>query len=369
MADQSIRKKHGRNDDESSKSFKKARIEQVNVRYLSRESFSVFDQIRFRERGNVFIRQSWNNIFNIKIGSSLERYIPKDCHGSTIDTKISTEHGAIFNLEFSPNNQYLVAACENKAILLFDPCSQKRIRIIRNAHKDGVNCVTFLDNRTFATCSDDKNISLWDIRNTRSSIFSLRGHTSWVKSINYNTRTKQLVSSAFDDTIRTWNINDFTNSDNIKGNKVMKIPYLTRTKLMCHNECQKLVAATNTGILFVVHNLKFDTLKVDTSDTMRKLKNIDIDCNDFPVMNLDTHKNVSNRIEFITEFANDVDPWCIASIQIHPQMESILSRYGTKGRQNSEWSTIHSFYEGNIKIKFLFFECRYHARLNINFSI
>ena len=350
-----LRRKHGRDDDLSPQSsHKKPRIEKVNVKYLHQKDFSVFELIRFRERGNVFIPQPqrlWNNIFNTnKIGASLELYTANN--RKSLNT--SAEQGSIFNLEFSPNNKYLVAACENRAILLFDPCSQKRIRFIRGAHTDAVNCVTFLDSRTFATCSDDKNISLWDIRNTDKNIFTLRGHTSWVKSINYDKHTKLLVSSAFDDTVRTWDIDNFSNIDDIKSTRVMKIPYLTRTKLMCHNQCnRKLVAATTTGILFVVHNLNFDTLRVDSFETMKKLRDTEVDCKDLPVVNLESDINISNRIEFVTEFANDVDPWCIASIQIHPQRESILSRYTTKGNDNSEWSTIHSLYEGKLD----FFKC------------
>ena len=310
MADssKSLRRKHGRNEDLYPKlSQKKAKIEKVNVTYLHQKDVSVFDQIRFRERGNIPQRRRrfLSNIFTAnKFGTSLELYISEDRKVSNP----STEQGSIFNLEFSPNNEYLVAACENRAILLFDPCRQKSIRFIRGAHEDAVNCVTFLDNRTFATCSDDKNICLWDIRNTNKKIFTLRGHTSWVKSINYDKQTKTLVSSAFDDTVRTWNIENFTNDiDSIKSTRVMKIPYLTRTKLMCHNESsRKLVAGTNTGIVFVVHNLDFDTLRVDSFDTMKVLRDTEIDCKDLPVVNL-TDENISNRIEFITEFANDVD--------------------------------------------------------------
>ena len=55
-----------------------------------------------------------------------------------------------------------------------------------------------------------------------------------------------------------------------------------------------------------------------------------------------------NRIEFIPTFAPDTIPWCIASIQVHPKMDSILSRYTTRGHDNSEWTTVHTLKEGII---------------------
>lgn len=35
----------------------------------------------------------------------------------------------------------MVAACEKRSILLFDPTSQKYIQSVDNAHGDCVNCV------------------------------------------------------------------------------------------------------------------------------------------------------------------------------------------------------------------------------------
>ncbi len=95
-------------------------------------------------------------------------------------------HEAVFNLEFSPDGKMLLCACENKSILSLDPHSHKKINMIQDAHDDCVNCIRFIDSRTFAACSDDKTISLWDVRKLTSVFNSLKGHSSWVKSIEYN---------------------------------------------------------------------------------------------------------------------------------------------------------------------------------------
>ena len=65
----------------------------------------------------------------------------------------------------------------------------------------------FLDNWSFATCSDDKNVKLWDVRNLVSSVQTLQGHKNWVKNIEYDKTNQLLVTSGFDCNIFTWPIN------------------------------------------------------------------------------------------------------------------------------------------------------------------
>jgi WD repeat-containing protein 32 len=65
----------------------------------------------------------------------------------------------------------------------------------------------FLDNRTFATCSDDNTVALWDARNMRTRTRTLCGHSNWVKNIEYVAKDGQLVTSGFDGSIYTWDLN------------------------------------------------------------------------------------------------------------------------------------------------------------------
>ncbi|KAG7252134.1 hypothetical protein CRUP_024186, partial [Coryphaenoides rupestris] len=92
-------------------------------------------------------------------------------------------------------------------VLLFDPVSSKHIKTLVEAHEDCVNNIRFLDNRLFATCSDDTTIALWDLRNLNMKVCSLHGHASWVKNIEYDTNTRLLVTSGFDGNVITWDTN------------------------------------------------------------------------------------------------------------------------------------------------------------------
>ena len=66
---------------------------------------------------------------------------------------------------------------------------------------------SFLDNRVFVTCSDDTTVRLWDARNLTNELKVLRGHTSWVKNIEYCSTAGKLITSGFDGNVFAWDIN------------------------------------------------------------------------------------------------------------------------------------------------------------------
>lgn len=74
-------------------------------------------------------------------------------------------------------------------------------------------CYRFLDSRVFATCSDDSTVALWDARNLRSRIRTLEGHSNWVKNIEFSQSDGLLVTSGFDGSIYTWDINRYMQFD------------------------------------------------------------------------------------------------------------------------------------------------------------
>lgn len=64
----------------------------------------------------------------------------------------------------------------------------------------------------FATCSDDATVALYDTRNLKTKIRTLRGHSNWVKNIEYSKKDCLLVTSGFDGSIFTWDLNSYTES-------------------------------------------------------------------------------------------------------------------------------------------------------------
>ncbi|NWX94010.1 DCA10 factor, partial [Nothoprocta pentlandii] len=146
----------------------------------------------------------------------------------------------------------LTVACEQTEVLLFDPISSEHIKTLSEAHEDCVNNIRFLDNRLFATCSDDTTIALWDLRKLNTKVCTLHGHTSWVKNIEFDTNTRLLVTSGFDGNVIIWDTNRCT-EDGCPHKKFFHTRFLMRMRLM--PDCSKMLISTSSGYLLILHDL------------------------------------------------------------------------------------------------------------------
>lgn len=71
-------------------------------------------------------------------------HISKKRKLSTRENGNNEHHGGIFNLSFTPDGSLLLAATENKAILLYDPITHQHIRTVSKAHDASINYIKFL---------------------------------------------------------------------------------------------------------------------------------------------------------------------------------------------------------------------------------
>ncbi|XP_071441141.1 DDB1- and CUL4-associated factor 10 homolog [Hetaerina americana] len=256
------------------------------------------------------------------------------------------DHGGVFNLEFSQDGSLLVAACEKKSILMFDPLCRRLIHSINNAHRDCVNCVRFLDSRVFATCSDDSTVALWDARNLKSRIRTLYGHSNWVKNIEFSAREDLLVTSGFDGSIYTWDINSYTESGFLY-NRVFHTNGLMRTRL--NPDATKMIICTTGGYLIIIHELDLHNLPFDLygfKPNMYRLMQLSQATIPMAVRfnHLFSRWRRRNRVEFVTDFPVNDDAEVVSSLQVHPQGWSVLSR-NISNDESSEWSCVHDIQE------------------------
>lgn len=112
----------------------------------------------------------------------------------------------------------------------------------------------------FATCSDDATIALWDTRNLRQKLRSLNGHMNWVKNIEYSRQDGLLVTSGFDGSVFTWDINSYT-EQSLVYEKVFHMSGLMRCRIS--PDASKLVISTTGGYMIIIHNLDLHTLAKD----------------------------------------------------------------------------------------------------------
>ncbi|XP_040055674.2 DDB1- and CUL4-associated factor 10 isoform X2 [Gasterosteus aculeatus] len=275
---------------------------------------------------------------------------------------LSTQtHGAVFNLEYSPDGSVLTVACEQTEVLLFDPISSRHIKTLTEAHEDCVNNIRFLDNRLFATCSDDTTIALWDLRKLNSKVCSLHGHASWVKNIEYDSKTRLLVTSGFDGNVITWDTNRFT-EDGCPHKKFFHTRYLMRMRLT--PDCSKMLISTSSGYLLILHDLDLtQSLEVGSYRMLRARRTpLSSDGGTSASRSAGTPRQGNdsskihppreglpprNSLEVLTpEIPGERDRGnCITSLQLHPKGWATLIRCSSN-MDDQEWTCVYEFQEG-----------------------
>lgn len=301
----------------------------MSLRHQRNKRSPLFSCIHSREIGDKFTQGDAN-----RKCSSLYSNFQSVYTWDPQKTIYSCHHGGIFNFDFSPDGSMLAAACEGHSVLIFDPFSHRVITEVNKAHNDCVNCVRFLDSRLLATCSDDNNVALWDIRYLKTPLHVLCGHTNWVKNIEYASDCGKLVTSGFDGNIFTWDINSYCDGA-IQGEKVFTHKMLMRSKLS--PDCTKLIVSTQEGKLIMINNLSLTHLAEDMKEFLpHRFLAQTIHQRDSSLMN----RKRRNYFEIINDWPLGNGAGDIASIQIHPQGWCVLSRNVNRDYK-SEWTCVH----------------------------
>ncbi|XP_028911915.1 DDB1- and CUL4-associated factor 10 isoform X2 [Ornithorhynchus anatinus] len=256
-----------------------------------------------------------------------------------IDAPIVWSHTALF-IEYIPKTlcwlirSVLTVACEQTEVLLFDPISSKHIKTLSEAHEDCVNNIRFLDNRLFATCSDDTTIALWDLRKLNTKVCTLHGHTSWVKNIEYDTNTRLLVTSGFDGNVIIWDTNRCT-EEGCPHKKFFHTRFLMRMRLT--PDCSKMLISTSSGYLLILHDLDLTkSLEVGSYPILRARRTAS-----------GSGASPRNSLEVLTpEVPGERDRGnCITSLQLHPKGWATLLRCSSN-TDDQEWTCVYEFQEG-----------------------
>ncbi|KAI1297397.1 DDB1- and CUL4-associated factor 10 -like protein [Halotydeus destructor] len=285
-----------------------------------------------------------------------------DDHVSKSSSNHIPFHGGIFNLAYSADGSVLVAATERKSLLFFDPLTHKLTSTIEKAHMNSVNYVKFLDDRLFASCSDDFTVGLWDIRNTRTKLKSLQGHSYWVKNIEYDSSKGLLLSSSYDGCVNMWDINHTKEQPDVPLNDAVRsgeadnyqtevvydherILYLSCImRMRLTPDSSKMVICTSEGYIMVIHDLDLENLTSDLtgfqSDLYRLMQKGHSCGLDFGSWYNKLFTAKRNRVELISDFPDENEAHSITSLDVHPHSWSILSRNISRD-ENSEWSCVH----------------------------
>lgn len=75
---------------------------------------------------------------------------------------------------------------------------------ILTQHTDPIRSLVFRSTtNTFATCSTDKTIKIWNLKSNKHKI---TGHGDSVSGLVFDPNKNQLISGSFDETIRIWEV-------------------------------------------------------------------------------------------------------------------------------------------------------------------
>jgi WD40 repeat protein len=122
---------------------------------------------------------------------------------------------------FSSDNKYILSGSNDKTVILWkvnfssDPCEGSLDQRFTN-HLECLRSVAFSpDGESFASCSDDYSIGVWDLPERKSKV--LKGHTNEVKSISFRSDSQELISGSYDQSIKLWELSSFHPIATIKG--------------------------------------------------------------------------------------------------------------------------------------------------------
>jgi WD40 repeat protein len=183
----------------------------VNVYDIQWESKKLFKKIKSINVGlqncwkiyphpanvNYFVGTSKNGIVNV-FDIEKEKKVVTYTHPK--------QKGFAMCLAFSHSGDMLAVGYQNGSVALFSVQSGKLISSFE-LYSMCVRDIKFsMDDSQFFTCSDDKNIRVYDT-DTRKLIRTIQGHKSFVLTIDLN--KQYLVSGSSDRTVRIWDMETY----------------------------------------------------------------------------------------------------------------------------------------------------------------
>ncbi len=232
------------------------------------------------------------------------------------------QYGSVFNIRFSPMDKLALAVCSGMCVIGYDPRMRvnKPVCEISPAHNDCANCITFINNHAFTTCSDDMTIRMWDLRNFGKCTQTLKGHQNWIKNIEYDKYSGKLFSVAFFDGVREWDLNSlqqYRNNDT-PDNLVLKLTDPVRMRLA--PDSSKMFISTRRSKCCIIDRFNGETLSECSSLVEEMMENLEPkDLSDMTRNRPAVHimSNSHSRLNFRA----------IMSVEFHPNSELAAIRY------------------------------------------
>eukprot|EP00095_Tigriopus_kingsejongensis_P006685 snap_masked-scaffold25_size650667-processed-gene-1.1 protein:Tk06685 transcript:snap_masked-scaffold25_size650667-processed-gene-1.1-mRNA-1 annotation:"wd repeat and sof domain-containing protein 1" len=110
---------------------------------------------------------------------------------------------SIHDIQFNPTETHILGACaSDRSILLYDVRERNPMRKVVMDLKSNAMAWNPMEPFVFAVANEDYNLYAFDIRNLRKPLLVHMDHTAAVICLDYSPTGKEIVSGAYDKTIR-----------------------------------------------------------------------------------------------------------------------------------------------------------------------
>jgi WD40 repeat protein len=232
------------------------------------ENIMDIDEDNFKEPG-LFLRGIFeiNSKVNSLEFSCNNKFICAGCDDNTVKIWFAESGELIRNLKghksivtsvsFSNNGEYICSGSLDKDIIIWDFGTGKEIKTLKQ-QRGGILSVCFSrDDMYICSGGKDAIIRIWEIE-AGEQIKILEGHTKDVTCVKFFGNDNYLCSSSYDDTVRIWDVEN--------SNEIFRLIGYSSNSLSISNDCRYICYNTFFGLnikkyIMVIVDLKNGIIK------------------------------------------------------------------------------------------------------------
>lgn len=125
--------------------------------------------------------------------------------------------GSVFTVQFSPDDEIMLTGAMDGKVIAWNVRTGNEIQVFTN-HTKRINDIDWLDNKTFASASNDLKICVCEI-GQQKPLFVLTGHQNDINKIAWDRSKKILASCSDDKTIKIYRPYDRLHPVTLEGHK------------------------------------------------------------------------------------------------------------------------------------------------------